>query len=122
METTTRKGTVMKRQPIRQGDVLLVPMSEKDIPEQHNEVPRNGDRVILAYGEVTGHAHSIIDDEVRLVTSEQAEQLRTWLLVETDAPVELVHDEHATVMVPPGAYEVRRQQEYAPEAIRQVAD
>ena len=34
----------------------------------------------------------------------------------------LTLDEHATIMVQPGAYRVTRQREYAPEEVRYVAD
>lgn len=105
---------------IRQGDVLLVPVTS--VPEDTTPVPREDGRVILAHGEVTGHAHAITEDSVTLVTSEEAEDLRTWLLVETEEPVILKHEEHDHLPIPPGAYEVRRQREYTPEAIRFVAD
>jgi len=55
-------------------------------------------------------------------TSEEAEELRLWLLVTAPEPVALTHEEHATLLVPPGTYEVRRAREYTPEAIRSVAD
>jgi hypothetical protein len=105
---------------IRQGDVLLIPVTTT--PNNTRPVKRDRGRVVLAYGEITGHAHTITDKDVRLVTSEQAQELRTWLLVETEKPAALTHEEHDTLLVPPGAYEVRIQREYSPEAIRNVAD
>jgi len=45
-----------------------------------------------------------------------------WLSITTDESVALTHQEHATIMVPPGVYERRIQREYSPEAIRNVAD
>lgn len=105
----------------RQGDVLLVRVNE--IPGDAKPVKRENGRLVLAYGEVTGHHHSIaVQDGVELVTSEQADELRMWLSVTTDEPVALTHQEHATIMVPPGLYERRIQREYSPEAIRNVAD
>lgn len=105
---------------IRQGDVLIVPVTT--IPTNTKPVARDDGRVILAYGEVTGHAHAIVEEGVTLVTTKEAEQLRTWMLVETADPVELYHDEHDTLLIPPGKYEIRIQREYTPEAIRNVAD
>lgn len=110
-----------KRGLVRQGDVLLIPVEA--IPENTKAVKRDRGRVILAYGEATGHAHTITEEGVRLVTSEQAEELRTWLLVETAEPVQLQHDEHDTLTIAPGRYEVRIQREYvAADLARNVAD
>lgn len=95
----------------RQGDVFIVETSE--IPDQ--ATPR---RPILAEGEVTGHAH-------RLKTAQNATVLscdgRLFLSVIGDA-VEVEHEEHATVTIPPGSYEIRIQREYHPEEIRRVVD
>lgn len=107
-----------KRELLRQGDVLLVPIEE--VPEGAKPVPRVGGRLIAAEGEATGHAHAIVDESAELVTAEGAEEL--YLLVHGSKPVELVHEEHGTVSVPPGSYEVRRQREYTPEENRMVAD
>jgi len=105
---------------IRQGDVILIPVAK--IPRGTKKAPRENGRVILAHGEITGHHHSIIEQDVELVTSEQAGELRAWLSVTADEPVALVHQEHDTLLIPPGRYEVRRQREYTPEALRQVRD
>jgi hypothetical protein len=40
----------------RQGDVLLIKID--GIPKQAS-AEKNPDRIVLAYGEVTGHAHAI---------------------------------------------------------------
>ena len=42
---------------VRQGDVLA--LGVEAIPEDAKPVTRDRGRVILAYGEVTGHAHAI---------------------------------------------------------------
>lgn len=108
-------------QPIRQGDVLLVPVTQIPADVKAREPGTRGH--VLMEGEATGHAHTIEDvDGVQFVTSEQAEELRMWLLVETEEPVDLVHDEHDTLAIPPGQYEVIRQVEYEPEALRPVLD
>lgn len=104
----------------RQGDVLIVPVAT--IPDGASIVARENGRVVLAHGEVTGHHHSILAPDVTLVSSEEAEQLRMWLTVTAPEPVELTHQEHDTILIPPGLYEVRRQREYAPEGLRNVSD
>ena len=43
----------------RQGDVLVQRINATDVPAKAEEIPRDGGRVVLAYGEVTNHAHAI---------------------------------------------------------------
>ena len=57
----------------RQGDVLLARLTNTVIPEGAKEQPPvAGDRVVLAYGEVTGHAHAIRANEAKEYTLEDA--------------------------------------------------
>lgn len=107
--------------PIRQGDVLLVPVTAVPKGARKRRPGQRGH--VLMEGEATGHAHTIAaQDGVALVTAEQAQELRMWLLVTADEPVALVYEEHATLAIPPGSYEVIRQVEYSPEELRAVAD
>jgi len=103
----------MKTQLWRQGDVLIRRIAS--LPKQKAQLRASG---ILAYGEVTGHAHKI-------ETLSQAELLEVgtdlYLRVSDDG-VRIVHDEHAPIVLPEGAYVVTIQREYSPEAIRNVAD
>ena len=97
----------------RQGDVLLRSISR--LPEGQRKVRANGE---VMEGEMTGHVH-------RLAELDQAEVLEigAGLFVSVgDKGVSLVHEEHAPIVLPPGGYEVLRQSEYAPEAIRNVQD
>jgi len=105
---------------IRQGDVLIIPVAT--IPKNTRKVKRDRGRVVLAYGEVTGHAHAIVHPDVTLVSAGEADELRMWMQVTAPEPVELLHEEHDTLLVPPGSYEIRRQREYAPAAPVWVAD
>jgi hypothetical protein len=102
----------------RQGDVLIIPVAK--IPGNLEPVKREGGRVILAHGEVTGHAHAIKDDRAALFRDPKLAAI--FMHVSGDAPVALEHDEHDTISVPPGNYEIRRQREYGPEEIRRVED
>lgn len=101
----------------RQGDVLIRPVEK--IPTGLEEVPLDHGRVILAYGEATGHAHAVIGD-VEFLAADLQEMEGRFLRVEQEARV--VHDEHDTVTLPPGDYEIARQREYQPEAPQWVAD
>jgi hypothetical protein len=108
----------------RQGDVLLV-VSLKTPTPQAKAVTDRG-RVILAYGEVTGHAHEVVpiadnrDDVPAMELFEEPDGTR--LLVVRRA-VELRHEEHGRIALAPDVtYEVRRQVEYTPAEIRTVSD
>jgi hypothetical protein len=101
---------------VRQGDVFVSAV-EQPKAELTPVKPDNG-RVVLAYGEVTGHAHALSAKHAKLF------DVAGWvdrLLVVTKATA-LMHEEHGAIQLPPGAYRVRRQKEYTPEAIRTVAD
>lgn len=102
----------------RQGDVLL--RRVKAIPAEAKANPRDNGQVILAYGEVTGHAHRIADPDATGAVLLSVGESATFLRLTKGA--ELVHQEHATIDLPAGAYEVVRQREYTPEEIRRVAD
>jgi len=106
-----------KRFMCRQGDVLVqaVDAIPGDAVEQKRD---DGKRIVLAYGEVTGHAHAILD---RHATLKQTAAGRVFLQI-LDEAASLVHEEHTAIKLPPGNYEVLRQREYSPEQIRQVAD
>ena len=99
----------------RQGDVLLRRVAS--IPAGAKEVARDQGRVVLAYGEVTGHAHAIVDEgAVLLSVAESA----TFLRLTKGA--RLIHEEHATIALPAGDYQVVRQREYRPWGEVRVAD
>ena len=98
----------------RQGDVLLKQV--RCIPKDANQQKQEGG-IVLAYGEVTGHKHQIADIEnVDVFVSANTLYLRV------NNTVELLHEEHSTIVLPPGNYERVLQVEYTPEAIRNVAD
>jgi hypothetical protein len=99
----------------RQGDVLIVACDRVEVAKQ---VEREGGRIVLAHGEVTGHAHAISSMDATLFMDEAT--LNRYLDVR--APVTLDHEEHGRIELPSGFYEVRRQREYRPEGLRQVAD
>lgn len=109
----------------RQGDVLIRRIEK--IPLR-NRKSMSGERrrLVLAHGEATGHAHVIEarPDEARLRRGpDPAGQQRELTFLEVLSPtgVALVHDEHATITIPPGEYEVTRQREYDPGTARREA-
>ena len=91
---------------VRQGDVLLVPIAQ--IPTAAQVQPRQG-RLVLAEGEVTGHAHAIQQGDARTYTTADGSR---YLLAKSRA--QLIHEEHAPIDIVPGAYKVVIQREYVP--------
>ena len=93
----------------RQGDVLL-----KEI----EEIPMDAEKVrskILVRGEVTGHAHRLRNGQVLKKDNQ--------MFVKLEQETELVHQEHRTILLPKGFYEIIRQREYiAGQKTRLVLD
>lgn len=103
--------------PYRQGDVLI--RRVEAIPDGLTPVPLENGRVILMHGEVTGHAHAVVG-ECEFLAADLSDLEQRFLRIEQEAQV--VHEEHASITLPPGNYEVRRQREYSPAAPVWVAD
>jgi hypothetical protein len=101
----------------RQGDILLVVVPA--IPENARPLPRDEGRIVLALGEATGHAHAIADPRAALL---QTGLRQRFLQVLAEGGVLLCHEEHDPLLLPQGAYQVRRQREYAPGVPHMVAD
>lgn len=106
----------------RQGDVLLVPVASQALPPGVHALPkqpRDGrGRLVLALGEVTGHAHAVIGPGTLVREPGLAGDGYLHLL---DGG-RVVHEEHAPIPLPKGWYRVVRQREYVPGAVRVVAD
>ncbi|MFD7453511.1 hypothetical protein [Kitasatospora sp. NPDC059827] len=106
----------------RQGDVLIVPVAEVVVPLRVSGLavqPRDArGRMVLALGEVTGHAHAVVGPgELRREAGPFGE---AWLHLPEGGRV--VHEEHAAIPLPKGWYRVVRQREYVPGSVRVVAD
>lgn len=107
---------------IRQGDILLVPVS--DIPNKRRDRVRRkkDDDIILAEGEVTGHHHRIPGTGTTSVTVYD-DGSNKHIRVRDDDGVSLAHEEHDTLTIPKGDYRVENQREYVPQAApRRVYD
>lgn len=99
----------------RHGDVGLLTSSiplEASIKKGHT----------LAYGEKTGHHHSVAEADV------EGSQLfecgdKMYLRVTAEGGISLTHQEHGAIQVAPGDYEVRIAREYDEEEdFRSVQD
>jgi hypothetical protein len=117
---------------LRQGDVQLQPVAA--LPAGCAQVPAEGNRIVLAHGEVTGHAHAIYDyqasaEEMADAAIARAQtRARLWQApngvryLEVTETVTLRHEEHTQHTLPPGIYKLPVQVEYTPAALRRVAD
>lgn len=88
----------------QQGDVLIKRIEK--LPDDVKGVKQEGSRVILAEGEHTGHAHAISSPNAHLF------EWNEKLYLEATTEVEIKHEEHKTVIIPPGIYEIDRVREY----------
>lgn len=104
---------------IRQGDVLLTPVM--GIPKDAVEIEGP---IILALGEVTGHAHTI-----RLPESERHKVKYCWtaegerfLQVLERIEIPLSHEEHGPIIIEPGLGKQGFQVEDFGQEVRRVTD
>jgi hypothetical protein len=98
----------MSQKMWRQGDVMVRQVDS--IPSNTAPIARDHGRIVLAYGEVTGHAHAIVDEAVEFVRTADTNQ--RFLRIMSASGAALRHEEHATITLPPGTYEVIQQREY----------
>ncbi len=98
-------------QTVRQGDILFI---------RQAKAPAKSAAVIdgvIARGTATGHAHTLRPSpRARLVRANG----KLYVVAKSMAHVD--HDEHATVTLATGTWEVRRQREKTPEGFSQVED
>lgn len=102
----------------RQGDVFVECVDEC-IGEDCESVPKESGRIVLAHGEVTGHAHAITGKGAKLF---RRGNLTTMLEVSAKGGVTIRHEEHGQIALKAGNYRVTRQREWTGEDERQVAD
>lgn len=103
----------------RQGDVLLVSVDAIPVDAVSCEV--KGD-VILAYGEVTGHAHRLAPELVKPFAKGGVWSPTAERYIKAMEGATLTHEEHGAIALPAGNYRVVQQREYHPEELRNVAD
>ncbi len=99
----------------RQGDILIERIGA--LPEDCAPVPPDDGRLVVAYGEATGHAHAVLGS-AELYESEEG---RRFLKVLEEGGL-LTHEEHDPIVLPAGTYMVERQREYAPRRPNLIED
>jgi hypothetical protein len=87
----------------RQGDVLLTKVEKATGTESER-----GRRIVLAYGEATGHHHAVEGIDMALLV----DGARRFLKLKDKAT--LRHEEHAPLQLLRGTYEITIQREYDP--------
>jgi hypothetical protein len=105
----TDKENEMKKQ-YRQGDVFIV---EHIIPKTAKLI-KPEKRIVLEEGEVTGHAHAIVEPKEADLFLDG-----TRKFLEICLTAHLSHEEHLPITLPKGTYEVRRQVTWS--ALEQMA-
>lgn len=105
----------------RQGDVLLLEVATIPAEALPHKRPLDRNRVVLAYGEVTGHAHALAEGTA--VDAYGLSDDAFWLDVK-EGGATVTHDEHAAIVIPDRVryVEVRRQREYSEAGEHRVAD
>lgn len=101
---------------VRQGDVMLFKVSA--LPKGAIAVKTDGD-VILAYGEVTGHAHRIKQTEK---PSARIFDFGAERYLEVLERVALSHEEHSAIFLDAGVYRQAFQFEEKRAEIQSVKD
>lgn len=82
----------------QQGDVLIEEVTELKGKKVNHK--------ILAVGEVTGHSHTIVEDDVELWEDNGV------LFINAPTEFTVTHQEHKPVTIPKGKYKVRKVLEY----------
>lgn len=99
----------------RQGDVLSIKIDK--LPENVKQTKK----CTLAFGEKTGHHHTIESGAVGYADPNDAEGLAEFMTVTEDGAA-LGHQEHDTINFPAGTYQNVIQTRYTPEALQRVRD
>lgn len=103
-----------------QGDVAIQRIDNPIRSDNARDIPRDADdALVLARGELSGHRHVILEESAQFFREpkhlEAAETNQNYvgtLVVPEHTAVR--HEEHHTVVLPPGSYIVRRQRIFNP--------
>jgi hypothetical protein len=119
-KTTKRTGGAA-RLPVRQGDVLLVPIAAPAVADT-TPAPTDARGLVLAEGESSGHHHQVFGRGCKLAHyRESARVVRVLFVGESGADLRVVGggaggvDRHERVALAPGAWEVRTQRAFSHE-------
>jgi hypothetical protein len=106
---------------IRQGDVLLSRVEA--LPAGATDITPAEGRVVLAYGEVTGHAHAVYDRVIEGKPTVKMWSAGAERFLQVMVAVPLKHEEHSHPTLPPGIYKLPQQVDMTADKLpRRVAD
>ena len=99
----------------RQGDIFFEPV--KSIPDKPTQLKHG----IIARGEVSGHMHRI---DPRALQQQKAMLMIAAgiMYLRVKEEIEILHEEHNSIILPTGDWKITRQEEYTPAGWRQVVD
>lgn len=107
----------MKQGYFQQGDCLVKAI---EIPKEAKKT----DETILAYGEVTGHAHRLHGNGFTCFRIPDQEGASEGFYLRVSEPTMLKHEEHNPIEITPGDYkiEIVREYDHFEKMARRVAD
>jgi hypothetical protein len=111
---------IVTKNLVRQGDILFIPIS-KVVASFTLHPVKNG---IIAEGEATGHHHRVAEADLEKAEVYAISTGEVRYLTVLDGKISIQHEEHGTVELEPGSYEIHRarQYDYGQHVARQVAD
>jgi hypothetical protein len=98
----------------RQGDLLFIKVDKK--PKELSRIYTN----IIARGEATGHAHTLIGGELYHYWDSEANEERMFIII--DSMGKVIHEEHKPIILEKGYWIVIRQKEYSPRGPEYVLE
>ena len=104
---------MLMRPVFRQGDVLLEGVDGLPDGAESRLLATDEGRVVLAYGEATGHVHAVPAEAGELLEVTTGDRVDRYLRLRSRT--QLTHQEHGTIDLDPGVYRVRIQSEYVPD-------
>ena len=101
----------------RQGDVTITSSQEENIPNGMNKLSTK----TLAYGEITGHHHTVTAGQVLLFGPDEMHP--QYMEVQSESAT-LTHQEHNPITLPKGVYNITNENtfDYFTESVKRVVD
>lgn len=103
----------MNNNQARQGDIYFTRVEEGTIPEEA-EVIKDG---IIARGESTGHTHMISNASQAVLM-----MVAGIAYIKAMQDCQIVHQEHGTIDLPAGEWQITYQKQYTPKGWNPILD
>lgn len=109
----------------RQGDVLPLRRTDLTLADLQDRAKlESKDECILAEGEATGHAHRVHEAPKgsECLSMFNLDNTRILHIPESFGTITTTHEEHNTITLDPGFWEIRIQREYRDGEVQNVMD